>query len=250
MCKLGKKIISRRSYCIATLSYFMSLKMTYSVDAKTETQGCVIRSATIGKSVIRRALQSSGNDELDKFCRNESKKLDELFDVKPELLFFDDSNNRNSYAISKIIDDKNGIESDGTVLMGISFATELFHRYYEIESLPLVAVMAHEWGHILQFRYNSLRNQRIVIGELFADRGAGWYLSRTRRFPELQKYRNILEDMYKNTGSMKFDDEQYHGSPLQRSNQLLAAAGLIECESCGYGYTLPPADALSALGIR
>ncbi len=182
--------------------------------------GCWLK-ATDGALQREGLQQSSGNAEIDAFCRTEAKRLDEVFGLKTELKFFDDRDAPNAFATRDRAYTDN---PDGVVFVGVSLASDLMAKFRPSGGLPLVGVLAHEWGHLLQFSKGFDSNWDVRF-ELSADYLAGWYLARTRK--DIEKRSDDVANLFASLGSTTlFADPDYHGSPKQRSRTLLNGARL------------------------
>jgi hypothetical protein len=131
-----------------------------------------------------RIVQSSGDQELDALCNLAGGHLTRLFGVSPAFAFFDDRPpgggirwryKGNAFATTAKIGDSN----DGSVLMGLTLAgfasarTHLNRRW----KVAVVSILAHEWGHILQYKRQMA--PAVYTTELQADFLAGWFLAKT-----------------------------------------------------------------------
>lgn len=215
--------LSRRHTIAGALSVLTSLSLISPTVASEGQQGCWLRAAneTGGPG---EPLISSGISEIDAFCARESDQLNNLFGVAPALRYFSGSDSGNAFATKEAIDPAH---PTGTILIGTKLAEELLTAYKTISTLPLAAVMAHEWGHIVQYS-RSYQSEWDVQYELSADAGAGWYLLKTRGYDALVPHTEALGSYYETLGTRRFNNFRYHGTPTQRKNELLNAAGLIE----------------------
>ena len=110
--------------------------------------------------------------------------------------------------------------------------------------LELACVMAHEVGHIMQYKKNFLSSW-VIKNELSADYLAGWYIAKTRRLNR-QSVEN-LSGWFKEIGDIAFTEEDHHGTPWQRSKIFMRGAGIVGDEfSEGEGRdVLSPDDSIS-----
>ena len=100
-------------------------------------------------------------------------KLSRLFGVLPGFCYYDDGTQGNALATGEQLLDR----SDGTVMFGLSFLRELLSRPQHGDA-SIVAVCAHEYGHIVSYKYGQyeqLRTGGTFRVEQFADYFAGYY---------------------------------------------------------------------------
>lgn len=97
--------------------------------------------------------------------------------------------------------------------------------------LPLYAILAHEFGHQVQFA-NGWMNpcDHVVNEELEADMWAGYYVG--SRFALGYEQRQTMEQFYE-LGTGDFLDPDFHGSPYQRSHAFID--GLMVAEEVSKG---------------
>jgi hypothetical protein len=174
------------------------------------------------------AVTSSGSDEIDAFCNREREQLDKIFGVHPALIFHDGPQRNNALASPRQRDPR---FPDGSVLIGTQLARDCYQRFKARGALPLVANMAHEWGHILQYKNPSSSDSLWQVErELSADAGAGWYLEKSRGRVALAAAKQDLISMFESIGNHRYRNFAFHGTPSQRRNAILATANLLEPE--------------------
>jgi hypothetical protein len=109
-------------------------------------------------------------------------------------------------------DDKNAYAtSDGKILFGF------YMFYYTVRvygELPVAGVLAHEWGHRVQYTYNWSEYYKPEQRELEADAFSGYYMALAKQYAwsQIQSYYN---NVYA-TGDYLFNDPSHHGTPDQR----------------------------------
>lgn len=98
---------------------------------------------------------------------------------------------------------------DGKILFGVYMLYYIVQNYGE---LPIAGVLAHEWGHRVQYTYNwSLGNP---AQELEADAFSGYYMALRKQWAWSQ-----IQSYYANvyaTGDYFFNSPTHHGTPNQR----------------------------------
>lgn len=103
---------------------------------------------------------------------------------------------------------------DGNILMGYYMAQRILLQ--TSSSLPIAGVLAHEWGHQIQFRFNYIdQGASTVRGEeLEADAFSGYYMGLAKGWAgsELQKYLDFVASI----GDTNFNDPGHHGTPAER----------------------------------
>jgi hypothetical protein len=172
------------------------------------TSGSAATLATLAST--RQIFWRSGNFSIDAFPQQEGLNLVSTFALSPRLFFLNDDHGANAYATPEVA---NALGLDGTVLFGRRMILEQFQR--DPSGASVIAVMAHEFGHLAQFR-GGLRETG-KRPELHADFMAGWYMSLRGRHawanlqPALQVFYNL---------DYEFNSPAHHGTPQER----LAAA--------------------------
>ena len=113
-------------------------------------------------------LTQSPNSNLNAAFQQEGLQLIAVFNVAPSGLFFVDGSNPNAFATPEVMS-ANG--PDGTVVLGLSLASQELARDLGY-GFSIPAIMAHEFGHILQFKRGGVTPGKNA--ELQADYLAGW----------------------------------------------------------------------------
>lgn len=131
------------------------------------------------------------------------------FEVRPAFrLFADGSPNAFAYQTPG---------SRPLVAIGLTLLAQAMRR--PDHGISLVAVLAHELGHIAQFT----RGADLTAGEptvrrqeLHADFLAGWYLAKLqRRLPDVKLWHS--GELFAALGDTNFGSRNHHGTPKQRS---------------------------------
>jgi hypothetical protein len=138
--------------------------------------------------------------------QQEAVNLSVTYGLSPRLFFLVDEP-PNAYATREVA---NAFGLDGTVLFGQNLTTEQLSR--DPSGSTLLAVMAHEFGHIAQFR-NGL-SESGKRPELHADFLAGWYLAVRGRYA----WANLMPALrvFYDLGDYAFNSPLHHGTPDER----------------------------------
>lgn len=172
-------------------------------------------------------FSTSGNIQIDQVTIRELQFMNTRFLVYPVLFFYDGDNamaTRKRYS-------PNG--PDGTVAFGYQLFNSLLIRDGGIgAAIPIV--IAHEFGHIAQFKYGGFHNVSNLRKELFADYLAGAYLA-VRGGLNV----NVVLEAFEDMGDTEFGSADHHGTPEQRRDALLE--GYHDVFTYGSSYTMSTA---------
>ncbi len=219
-------IMSRREAMIALLGGSVGLlgaPMVHSVKLPS-VRGCRIEYAHLREFQRRNAsffqpserlITTTGDHALDRSLGRALVRLSALFSERPGFGFVDDSGAPNAYATKETMVPGTW----GTVCFGQTLFEDLMGRYDD-QGFAILAVAAHEFGHIVQFRsgvdMQLLRNQHTVKRvELHADLLSGYFLGvRKRQQPSISLWA-AGQSLYR-IGDYEFHDASHHGTPDQR----------------------------------
>ncbi|RXT57166.1 hypothetical protein B6S44_01615 [Bosea sp. Tri-44] len=116
----------------------------------------------------------SGNPELDRALAQTLGRLSQLFDVLPAFAYYQDGSQPNALATPE----PRLQRADGTVLFGLNMLQQLLTRP-EHPDASVVAVCAHEFGHIVSYKTGLIdrlmQDNNPFRAEQFADYMAGYY---------------------------------------------------------------------------
>jgi hypothetical protein len=179
-----------------------------------ENGGCYLSASFSQNDVGGRLSRTSGYAFLDQVMPQEGRLLSSYFGVSPGFAFLMDLDAPNAYATPNAFFSG----TQGTVLFGIKLITS------EISASPvggnaLIAIMAHEWCHILQYK-NGLQAPGARM-ELAADLMAGWWLGMKAR-TGLQTDPSTAARSLFQKGDFAFFSQQHHGTPQQRVQHFAA----------------------------
>lgn len=199
-----------------------------------EPEGCLIQAehlTALGRASFGRhrpgdpLRTGTGNSTLDRGLGHALTNVKRVFSQNPGFGFYDDAGRPNAYAYSGTIVS----DTQGTVGFGSTLFRELLRRFND-GGVSVMAVMAHEFGHISQFgarrTYQGLKSAHHTVKfvELHADLLAGYFLGwRKQELPSMPVIA-ALEHMY-SIGDFKFNDPHHHGTPSER----------VWATSVGYG---------------
>jgi hypothetical protein len=219
--KAVESAMLRRTLIFGTLAAAAAPFCPHCVAAKAASRGCRLRRAASGATeALPKILATSGVPEIDSVCEGQIGTLNALFGVKPVFGFYDDSGAPNAFAEPSRAGRK---DPDGTVCLGIELAKSIHAK--GTSALWIIGVMAHEWGHLFQFKQGYTEAWG-VRHELTADYMAGWYLARTQA--DNKKLKEEISSLFETLGDSAFADPNHHGTPKQRSRLLLWAAGEVK----------------------
>jgi hypothetical protein len=168
-------------------------------------------------------VRSSGDSEVDDLCTRAGDGLRRLFQVSPDFAYFDDSNpsgaiewgyKGNAFATTARMSES----SDGSVLFGLTLlrlvsARNAMNRRWKVS---VVSILAHEWGHIAQFKRQMLTPGRAQ--ELQADFLAGWFLAKIGGDAEDSK--QGVWQLFGMGDRLPYNHPQHHGTPVQRAGAI------------------------------
>lgn len=175
----------------------------------------------------------------------------QLFELTPATAFYDDSASCNGNAgadpeaLLPVVPNV-PLKYDGTIIIGTKLLSVL--GQYQHQTAAIAAVCAHEFGHILQFKYvdKELREivdaeDSVVRAELFADFICGYHAGirklRQDDYPAVIQALNQFK-----AGDYKFG-RSHHGTPEERAQSV--RAGFV----VGSGGKIAP-EAIAKLGLN
>ena len=123
----------------------------------------------------------SGNSNLDRALAQSLGMLSRTFDVLPGFAYYHDDDSPNARAMTDALLNR----TDGTVIFGLNMLRLLLQRPQNPDAC-VVAVCAHEYGHIISYK-NGMINQldptrsQPFRAEQFADYIAGFFAGTRKR---------------------------------------------------------------------
>jgi hypothetical protein len=158
---------------------------------------------------------SSGSRNLDYALAQMLSRISDVFGVLPGFCFYDDHAGANAYATTAV---RMGRE-DGTVLFGKRYLLKCLSSK-ESPDAVVAATCAHEFGHIVQYKYKLdaelKRGQGTVKrAELNADFFAGYFAGVCKlRQPE---YPAAVFATNRYARGDYTNDKEHHGTPQERA---------------------------------
>jgi hypothetical protein len=160
------------------------------------------------------AAFATGDSNLDHQLGQALVRATQFFGITPAFGFYEKKNAQASPSVSSKFRG-----TWGTVLFGTPlFEDELKAR--DPSGMTIIAIVAHEFGHIIQFKRNLreqiLANQPTVKRlELHADILSGYYIGSMKRLnPNLQVY--SAGQVFDRIGDSDFSSPTHHGTSQER----------------------------------
>jgi hypothetical protein len=187
--------------------------------SKTTTKGlrgCYLNSADGATKTKFRLSRTTGLAALDAGLTSEFNVLCQYFEATPGFFIFDDGPSGNAFATPETL----GSHSlpHGTVCLGNTLMLSEFQAASGMGrgDHVLVAVMAHEWAHIVQFQTlpQMVPGKRV---ELQADYMAGWYMGiRAAQVWGGVDLMSSVRSLF-SKGDYNFNSPGHHGKPEERA---------------------------------
>jgi len=162
-------------------------------------------------------FDSTGDLDLDEDFVEEARRLSSLFNIAPSIRLWNDADGPNAVASPHVSRKE---YPHGTVYVGLRLLTQELYGHGR-GGTAVAGILAHEFGHILQFDNGVRRNGKYT--ELHADYLAGWYLGRKNRV-HVQKIEAFASSLY-SKGDYNFWHPSHHGTPEERVAAMLAGFG-------------------------
>lgn len=189
-------------------------------------RGCALRSLKPGTGNCDALVDSCGDTKFDAAIAKEFSSQQKFFGVPGVTMTYFEDCQPNAYA-----------EQDTKrIALGVNLIRTCLNIYKNRQGdfftmLPIYAILAHEFGHQVQFA-NGWMNQcnYVVNEELEADMWAGYYVGNHLAIGYEQ--RQTMQQFYE-LGTGDFLDPDFHGSPYQRSHAFID--GLLVAEEVSKG---------------
>ena len=167
------------------------------------------------------AAHGSGNENFDRALAVSLKMISEALSVLPGFAFSE------QVILNAFASPKTDLgRQDGSVVFGNSLYRQIMERR-EHPDVGIVAVCAHEFGHIAQFK-NRIRERLAACGgcsvkrlELHADFLAGYYAGR-RKLEKPDFPAAVFAATQYSFGDNDFGSPKHHGTLRERGNAVVA----------------------------
>jgi len=229
--------MDRRDFLATGLASLACCACARSAWAASDKRGCSLTAAEI--SDVRETMKPSSGlpfAGLDEQVLSQIVTLRDRYGLRPGAAFINDGAAINAYAVSEVLvttGDWGG--EDGTVLIGSNLLFTLFRdataaSFKRAQSFPelhllnetgldRLIVIAHEFGHILQFKRGMVAGSAWQM-EPHADFLAGWAIDKSNvdaLFDDRDKsFENAVKLMF-SMGDTAFNSPKHHGEPQFRA---------------------------------
>lgn len=210
---------------------FGSVQKCYCFDARApHSRGCHLNDDDVksiyplgtdtGTSGDDPIIPNSGDREFDRALAQTLYKLSQRFGVRPGFAYYDDGASLNAYATPTI----RLTNASGTVLMGTGLLRQL-RRATEAPEVAVAGVCAHEFGHILQYKFGLVDKvdsgqPTVKRSELQADYFAG-YFAGLRKLERPSFPASVVSITIHKFGDNEFSNPQHHGTPEERGQAVV-----------------------------
>jgi hypothetical protein len=195
--------------------------------------GCLVFSDESTSSArMPELVRTTGDRDMDYALDSALKRLADTLEVKPAFGFYDDGNSPNAFAYS--------MGEGGTVAFGKNY----FRKWmgFDPTGLCVVAVLAHEFGHIMQIKADDFEAIKGGLAttkrvELHADYMSGYYIGRLRKeHPEASFWK--AGDQIRQIGDYDVKAPDHHGTPAERvaASQQGFNVGFFEGKDAHFAY--------------
>lgn len=189
-------------------------------------RGCALRSLKPGTGNCDAFVASCGNKKFDAEIAKEFTAQHKFFGIPDVTMTYFTDCQPNAYA-----------EQDTKrIALGVNLIRTCLNVYKDRQDdfftmLPIYAILAHEFGHQVQFANGWMDPCDYVVNEeLEADMWAGYYVG--RRLAIGYEVRQTMQQFYE-LGTGDFLDPDFHGSPYQRSHAFID--GIMVAEEVSKG---------------
>jgi uncharacterized protein len=191
-----------------------------------QPRGCTLSASAAGSAIpgCGQPTNTSGNSALDAAFSQEFFYQRSFWNL-PSV----------SFAFLSDCDSPNAFANPGNmgILFGTTLAAQTYSRYGT--PLPLWQVLAHEFGHMMQFTYGAawLDASTAAPRELEADMFSGFYLIYAKAFVSPAEMQTSLQQAF-SIGDYAYNSERHHGTPLQRMAAVVAGGKVANEYVAGY----------------
>lgn len=170
-------------------------------------------SANAGSLSIYGDGKTTGNATLDQKFNVTLSQIEELFGVTVNMHIINDGYSPNAYATPSYSSD-----FDGDVYFGYNLLARTLWTMSEGE-YAVAGALAHECGHVLQFKNDCSLPRTGKERELDADFLAGYFMG--NNFTLQYGIRNLATILFQE-GDYEFNSPQHHGTPSERIQAMVA----------------------------
>jgi hypothetical protein len=230
-------IMSRRKFLHSTAALLAAPAMAHALPVKAPmfaSCGCCLsrrQAALLGPTAAAKLdvkpedlIASSGDATTDRYLGMALLRMATVFKVSPGFAFIDGPKADNAFATPTTL----AQGGPGTVLMGRdTFVKEMRN---DESGMTVVAICAHEYGHIHQFMngyHDDLAelDKTVRTIELHADFLAGFFLAtRKQDYPDLSMFK--VGESFFNLGDTDFNGRNHHGTSEERIAAVTAGFDL------------------------
>jgi hypothetical protein len=162
----------------------------------------------------------SGDRDLDYAMAQTLSMLTDTWNVLPGFAYFDETGPPNAFASAAPWLSR----ADGSVIFGRNLLARLL-KARELPDVGIAAVVAHEYGHIAQYKHNL--KQTLLAGqttvkrlELHADFLAG-YFAGARKLKRPDFPAAVFATTQYSAGDYRVERISHHGTPEERANAIV-----------------------------
>jgi hypothetical protein len=181
-----------------------------------EPNGCLL-DASPGQGLPGRLLDGTGIPFIDNAFVVEMNGLISRFGVRPAAYVLDEPGVENGFATR---DRYNPRWVDGTVVITLALIQAELGITGQKNNFTMPAIMAHEFGHIYQFKRNTHLPTKLL--ELQADYLAGWYMGNREGSSQygIGAFKQDSQSFFEK-GDYDFNSPTHHGTPEERGAAIL-----------------------------
>ena len=212
-----------KKYALLTLIFFaLSFK---SIKQPPRYKGCFAKNnGTLTNSLKDKyqLFDQSGNANIDAVTQAELIRIQSIFLINATFFFYDDFDGKNAQASEEVL---NMYRGDGTIIFGRRLFNREWIRSFGGTTIPII--MAHEYAHLVDFKFGVLNNVSSKKRELFADFLAGTYLYYRTTLPGFYTDINATLDCFNSLGDTDFGKADHHGTPQERKDALMGGFNYV-----------------------
>lgn len=185
--------------------------------ATGQTLGCSLRSGA-ARSACSQVTKTLGDSFNDTGYAHEIFNLTRAFSVQPGFFACLETGGPNAFATIDTVEPG----TRGSVFLGITLARGELQRTGQYNNFTLPAILAHEVGHIVQFREGNRLATKLT--ELQADYLAGWYMANRDRGAAGWSETSVRQNLtaFFKLGDYDYNSPDHHGTPEERVAAIVA----------------------------